>query len=1004
MLNSIIIAIDFTDVASKVLITPTFINPGILKRSIAIEKGKVLNLKIKTLEVFIYENTLDQFKDKAYLNLNDIALKLTDILDKTKDKLNYFKGALHFPGFRRHLARLILDLRLNEADGKHLEKLENITKWQETIIIKNLYEKLLENGYYDYASCLSNIPSKRISDKLFIIDSQYSKLEVEAIDTLGMTIIKPGSSEASKPKLNAFCSETIHQECLQITRQISNEIKLNTSTTRIGICVPDYDSYFDALNEAQGVLLRGSINKITEKESSEDNEKETIPAGQNLYHFIKGTPVFNTLHGKLWQYLAEWIRTDYSVYGMLKILRSGVFNFHSVLKGAEPADFFKALSIFTKTPSKLVQKGFKDSIDIYLSNKIIKDEEDNAEIKTKYTDPQKNIALSLAQDFESLVPEVNEEPDETKEKDKLKQRLNSVQTFLKKYTYINELSKKSLARINNILQVICDNLNEYGKDTFEAIINDVTERMSNSHIIDSIPSFNHPIVGDLYDLKYMRFDMLYIAGLNEGGLPKEISQDPLILDEEKSELIKLNNNYKFYSIEQRHEEYEKEFSMLTESANNELILSAPLRDLSTNREKLLSRYFLEIWNRNNDSRLDFRQLTDELRKLPESRNDFIALKAEDSFYKYETGISYLHKINIEKADDKLLLKHFPSAEKSNEYISERYKSDKFGKYWGILGLDINRALPVLSASRLSAFAKCPYKYFLKYELNLDAPEEYDNISLEWLDTMTIGNFLHTLFHNFSEAMRKKRGKEYSVVEQSDHEIFTKEFDELIKTYKISNPINSEVYFEFGMKDLKEKADIFFEDELNNKNKRLYTELAYGIPKDGRDTLSYSKEPIEIDANGIRIKFRGSIDRIDETSDNKFVLIDYKTGKEKTFDESKPFAGGSLPQTGVYCEAITSIDNKISNPTFEYWYLTQYGVNKTFKVDYVKYKDKFKILLKFIIENIKTGNFPPNVVERTCSEYCDYFSVCADKRTWLFEIQKKYTDEYGIIKNIQKEEF
>jgi hypothetical protein len=134
------------------------------------------------------------------------------------------------------------------------------------------------------------------------------------------------------------------------------------------------------------------------------------------------------------------------------------------------------------------------------------------------------------------------------------------------------------------------------------------------------------------------------------------------------------------------------------------------------------------------------------------------------------------------------------------------------------------------------------------------------------------------------------------------------------------------------------------------------------------------------------------------------LIDYKTGKEKTFDESKPFAGGSLPQTGVYCEAITSIDNKITNPTFEYWYLTQYGVNKTFKVDYVKYKDKFKILLKFIIENIKTGNFPPNVVERTCSEYCDYFSVCADKTKWLFDRQKENTIESEIINKIKKEEF
>jgi hypothetical protein len=55
MIDAILSRIDLSSPSLKVLLTPSFINPGILKRNIALHTGRLANLRVRPVREFFVD-------------------------------------------------------------------------------------------------------------------------------------------------------------------------------------------------------------------------------------------------------------------------------------------------------------------------------------------------------------------------------------------------------------------------------------------------------------------------------------------------------------------------------------------------------------------------------------------------------------------------------------------------------------------------------------------------------------------------------------------------------------------------------------------------------------------------------------------------------------------------------------------------------------------------------------------------------------------------------------
>src|SRR5262249_28320423 len=93
-------------------------------------------------------------------------------------------------------------------------------------------------------------------------------------------------------------------------------------------------------------------------------------------------------------------------------------------------------------------------------------------------------------------------------------------------------------------------------------------------------------------------------------------------------------------------------------------------------------------------------------------------------------------------------------------LSRMRQSDCFTVFDGWLKqpgreLDLTRDEgPAVSASRLETLGQCPLKYFFRYVLDLEPPEELTIDPSVWLDPLARGSLLHEVFERFLKDLVK----------------------------------------------------------------------------------------------------------------------------------------------------------------------------------------------------------------------------------------------------------
>ena len=969
MLSNIISSIKLHSPDRKVLLTAERVHPGIVKRCLALKCGRVANLHVHPMRDWLSQLAAPLFQGKTYLAGSRQFWFMFNLLHSSREELPYLREATEFS----HISSLVLasleDMTLNDVSKKQFEDLPNKTKFDDLLTIKAIYEqKKKDQSFFDFTDVVhALLHSKQEAEGVYLLEHPLRLREKTLVENMGIVRIPLEVSDTRSYQFTGYKVDTAYQEALQTIRNISTDMEKASLPVKIGVCVPDYAQTYR--------IFKQSLEEIG------------LP---DMVHFIRGEPVFATSPGKLWMYFAEWVENSFSVYRLIRVLESPGFQRGDV----EPNVFHNAVKAIRRSGIALHDKRFKSTLAKFLSSAGDEDEEAIAESKETDT-----AALALADEFHRV--HVGATPT-----DRLKELTG---LFITRARIRSESDAMAVARIESIVET----LNDSGVPAHEGLslqdlVSTISVTLESQYVGRKLPDFTRPIVGELSDLVYSEWDVLYVLGMNEKGLPRPIHQNPLLLDHEKQLLLSAIPNAHFSLREERLVEGQAEFQRLLQQTTQKVVMSAPLKDLATGRELLSSRYLLQEWNCFFKTNLDYQLLSSELGKNPLSQNNHIASNPEEAISRYDLGVAASLRHVDDNVKDPLLSSEFPFAKSVAAFRQARRTASSFDEYWGLIKRRSTDTLPVLSASRISTWTRCPHQYFLKYDLKLNEEEDFDAHALEWLDAMHYGSFLHELYHRFFIKLREKKGEGFTKVVVGDRKILDKEFAQLLEEYQSEYPMNSAPHVVTTVRRLEDDIAGFFDRELLVSRKRMFAELSFAMSfREKRKGLLKRDEPAEIRLpNGETARVRGSIDRVDIQENGRVLLIDYKTGKSVAPVEGQPFLGGKLIQAGLYSEIVNQIDATISDPQFMYYYVTGKSDYFEHTIDYPEVRDHFLKFLEAIIGELKSGNSVPRASSErddpVCG-FCDYFNVCMNRRKWLADLLKQKDKRHSRFEQIAKEE-
>ena len=235
------------------------------------------------------------------------------------------------------------------------------------------------------------------------------------------------------------------------------------------------------------------------------------------------------------------------------------------------------------------------------------------------------------------------------------------------------------------------------------------------------------------------------------------------------------------------------------------------------------------------------------------------------------------------------------------YVSEKYGKEYVahmseGRDMPFEGGDLTREVlgsGYASASGLERYAACPFMYFMEYIIGAKEREE---ASLNVRDT---GTLLHAIMEKFFgkdmpydltvEELEAFAGKVIASALQTPEFLYLKG----LPTAELDR--------------LKKRAAFILRLLCENMEKSAFrpfkTELKFGFGNEGLP-------PVELEVDGIKVRLRGVIDRVDKWKDN-VIVVDYKSKKASTMlVEPLSVAKGERIQTFIYMAALLKSDKSL----------------------------------------------------------------------------------------------
>ena len=422
------------------------------------------------------------------------------------------------------------------------------------------------------------------------------------------------------------------------------------------------------------------------------------------------------------------------------------------------------------------------------------------------------------------------------------------------------------------------------------------------------------------DVRGLRFRALFIAGLIEGGFPLRASRDWIYPHEERERLKQYGLTLEDISPDTLLKE-EHYFYQAACRATERLYLSRPL--VLEDGSETVGSYYIE----------ELRRAISPVEIAKETvRNDFNGSTLFDSSRRTERAMLLVrqdergrHRGQRDGNFSGDVIDRLMNAASEQGVLTESARrriaierergGARFGKFDGVItntGLIARLAEHYdaghpFSASELSLYGKCPFKFFAEKVLRLE-PRGEAAMDLTALDA---GSLLHEVLRRFFERHRGKRlaNLDRRALRNELGEIADAVFDE---HERATPPLNPQVWrLDREIRKLLLEQVLDYELEIQEKARAknvlpAFFELAFGMRGEGVDPRSTDRRLELRRGTGEQsevVQLRGQIDRVDVAENGTAIAYDYKLSRGAGLED---LIEGRALQLHIYLAALEQL--------------------------------------------------------------------------------------------------
>ena len=543
-------------------------------------------------------------------------------------------------------------------------------------------------------------------------------------------------------------------------------------------------------------------------------------------------------------------------------------------------------------------------------------------------------------------------------------------------------------------------------------LQEVRRSLSSQSQLFGAPNRNGLRILEATDVRGLYFRAVFCAGLTEGGFPLTAGRDWIYPHEERDRLREYGLTLEDISPNTLLKE-EHYFYQVACRATERLYLTRPLM-LDDDTETVASYYIDELRR----AVAPYRVETEIIRR------DYDGKHLADATTTTEMKIGLVrqqerhrHRGQREGLLPQPRIKRLLTLARNDGFVSdaalrrieiERERcSSHYGPYDGIItNPDLLRLVKqkfgsdfVHSASGLSVYGNCPYRFFAQRVLRLE-PRGEAALDLQAIDA---GKLLHDILRRFFEKHRREplHKLDRKKLQTELAGIADKVFDE---HERVVPPLNKQIWkIDREIRKILLDQVLLYELEVQEAAEReamlpAYFEVAFGGMKSAARDPDSKEAPLEIQRETLigeeAIKISGQIDRVDVARDKTVVAYDYKlsTGSSR----GDILSGRSL-QLPIYLEALEKLflpDHPIAGGGYYVIRGAQdrrnKGLYRASQLDYLKLRAKNSIFsdddwqqiraqvvakIWEFLDRMRAGDFRVDPSERlkTC-RFCDYRAV------------------------------
>jgi ATP-dependent helicase/DNAse subunit B len=529
------------------------------------------------------------------------------------------------------------------------------------------------------------------------------------------------------------------------------------------------------------------------------------------------------------------------------------------------------------------------------------------------------------------------------------------------------------------------------------------------------------------NVRGLRFRAVFIAGLVEGGFPLRASRDWIYPHEERERLKQYGLTLEDISPDTLLKE-EHYFYQAACRAIERLFLSRPL--VLEDGSETVGSYYVEELARaiapariNKEiSRSDFdgRSLFESSR--PSELAMLLVRQEERLQQSWRRGDNFPAETIARLMAAACTQGIVSEAARCRIEIERERGGSSFGRFDGVI---TNKRLIEwlkqqygvghdFSASELTLYGKCPFKFFAEKVLRLE-PRGEAALDLTALDA---GNLLHESLRRFFERHRNQR------LAESDRAELRRELGEVAGAVfdeheRVVPPLNLQVWkLDREIRKLLLEQMLDYEMDVEEKTRSrdvrpAFFELAFGMQMGAVDPHSTDRKLEFQRGSGDKaeaINVRGQIDRVDVSHDGSETAIayDYKLSRGATQDDMRE---GRALQLHIYLAALEQLflpGNRIAGAGYyaikggdarrnqglyrkefaEYTGVRTQTASTLSDADWERIRDEMRARVWEFIDRLRAGKVrvEPSSPETTCP-HCDYSAVCRYEK---FRIQSKHS--------------